>query len=267
MFLAQPCLCGDQKPYNEGMKLAGLMTPSGAPKACFGPEDGNRLILDFTQGAHGRAFCGDRHYDLPDPRAQLVTVRNDQATLEIVSGHGAPSPMGEVEVACLKVTGDIQLPVVRAKRFDLSHSWIEANEVSGPKEEFDEEPQTIQEILMRDSRISCRGELNFLNVAADDQLESYLTADYLEGVTLQGRLSVSVNHLIVGVLEAEEVQVARPDGCRVAQIFCDRVLLRSNPPVPVRPVYDRDLVAFINDLRSMDLPNAPAFTGPEVAEF
>lgn len=249
------------------MELAGLMTPSSAPKACFGPEDGNRLILDFTQGAHGRAFCGDRHYDLPDPRAQLVTVRNDQATLEILSGHGSPSPMGEVEVACLKVTGDVQLPVVRAKRFDLSHSWIEANEVSGPKEEFDEEPQTIQEILMRDSRISCRGELNFLNVAADDQLESYLTADYLEGVTLQGRLSVSVNHLMVGVLEAQEVQVARPDGCRVAQIFCDRVLSRSNPPVPVRPVYDRDLVAFINNLRSMDLPNAPAFTGPEPPEF
>ena len=44
--------------------------------------------------------------------------------------------MGQVEVASLKVTGDIQLPVVRAKRFDLSRSWLEANEVSGPKEEF-----------------------------------------------------------------------------------------------------------------------------------
>lgn len=249
------------------MKLAGLLTPSGAPRACFGPEDGNHLILDFTQGAHGRAFCGHRHYELPDPRGQLVTVRNNQATLEIVSGHGSPAPMGEVEVACVKVTGDLQLRIVRAKRFDLSHSWIEANEISGPKEEFDEEAQTIHEILLRDSRISCRGELNFLNVAADDQFDSYLVADYLEGVTLQGRLSVSVNHLLVGVLEAEEVQVARPDGCHVAQIFCDRVLLRSNPPVPVRPVYDRDLVAFINNLRSMDLPEAPAVTGPELAEF
>lgn len=249
------------------MKLAGLMMPSVAPKGCFGPEDGNHLILDFTQGTHGRVFCGERHYDLPDPRAQLVTVKNNQATLEIVSGHGFPSPMGEVEVARLKVTGDIQLPVVRAKRFDLSHSWIEANEVSGPKEDFDQEPQTIHEIVLLDSRLSCRGELNFLNIVADDEFDSYLVADYLEGVTLQGRLSVSVNHLMVGVLEAEEVQVGRADGCHVAQIFCDRVLLKSDRLIPVRPVYDRDLVAFLNSLHSMDVPEAPAVTGPELTEF
>jgi len=267
MFSAKPFLRGGRKTYNGGMKLAGLMTSSGAPKGCFGPEDGKHLILDFTQGTHGRAFCGDRHYDLPDPRAQLVTVRNSQATLEIVSGHGCPSPMGEVEVAALKVTGDIQLPVVRAKRFDLSHSWIEANEVSGPKEEFDQEPQTIHEIVMRDSRLSCRGELNFLNLAADDQFDSYLVASYLEGVTAQGRLSISVNHLMVGVLEAEEVQVGRPDGCHVAQIFCERVLLKSDRPVPVRPVYDRDLVAFMNSLHSMDVPEAPAVIGLDSVEF
>lgn len=251
----------------EGMKLAGLKAVQSAIKACFGPEDGNHLILDFTQGTHGRAFCGDRHYDLPDPRAQLVAVRNNQATLEIVSGHGSPSAMGEVEVAALKITGDVQSPVVRAKRFDLSHSWLEANEISGPKEDFDEEPQTIHEILMRDSRLCCRGELNFLNVAADDEFDSYLAADYLEGITVQGRLSISTSHLVVALLEAQEVQVARPDGCRVAQIFCDRILLKSDRPVPVRPVYDRDLVAFMNNLRSMDLPDVPAAAGPDLAEF
>ena len=175
--------------------------------------------------------------------------------------------MGEVEVAALKVTGDIQLPVVRAKRFDLSHSWIEANEVSGPKEEFDQEPQTIHEILMRDSRISCCGELNFFNLAADDQFDSYLVADYLEGVTVQGRLSISAKHLMVAVVDAEEVQVGRPDGCRVAQIFCARVLLKSDRPVPVRPVYDRDLVAFLSSLHSLDLPDAPAATGLDLGEF
>ena len=249
------------------MKLAGLTTVQSAPKARFGPEDGNHLILDFTQGTHGRAFCGERHYDLPDPRAQLVTIRNSQATLEIVSGHGSPSALGEVEVATLKITGDIQLPVVRAKRFDLSHSWVQANEVSGPKEDFVEEAQTIQEILMRDSRLCCRGELNFLNVAADDEFESHLAADYLEGVTVQGRLSISTNHLIIALLEAQEVQVARPDGCRVAQVFCDRIMLKADRPVPVRPVYDRDLVAFLNNLHSMDLPDVPATAGPELAEF
>ena len=252
------------------MRFTGLTTAPGAPKGSFGPEDGNHLILDFTQGAHGRAFCGDRHYDLPDPRAQLVTVKNNQATLEIVSGHGSPSPMGPVEVASLKVTGDIQLPVVRARRFDLSRSWLEANEVSGPKEEFNDaaqEPQVIQEILMRDSRISCRGELNFLNLAADDQSDSYIVADYLEGVTAQGRLSISTNRLMVNVLEAEEVKVGCPDGCHVAQIFCDRVLLRSDQPVAVRPVYDRDLVAFLSSLHSMDLPESPDSSTPDLGEL
>lgn len=249
------------------MKLAGLTPVQSAPKGCFGPEDGNHLILDFTQGAHGRAFCGQRQYDLPNPRVQLVAVKNDQATLEIVSGHGSPSAMGEVEVAALKITGDVQLPVARAKRFDLSHSWLEANEISGPKDEFDEEPQTIHEILLRDSRLSCRGELNFLNVAADDEFDSHLAADYLEGITVQGRLSISTNHLMVAVLEAQEVQVASPDGCHVAQIFCDRILLKSDRPTPVRPVYDRDLVAFLNNLHSMELPELPTAIGPELAEF
>jgi hypothetical protein len=175
--------------------------------------------------------------------------------------------MGEVEVARLKVTGDIQLPVVRVKRFDLSHSWIEANEISGPKEDFDQEPQTIHEIVLLDSRLSCRGELNFLNIVADDEFDSYLVADYLEGVTLQRRLSVSVNHLMVGVLEAEEVQVGRSAGSHEAQIFCDRVLLKSDRLIPVRPVYDRDLVAFLNSLHSIDVPEAPAVTGPELTEF
>jgi hypothetical protein len=72
------------------MRFTGLTTAPGAPKGSFGPEDGNHLILDFTQGAHGRAFCGGRHYDLPDPRAELVTVKNSQATLEIVTATAAP---------------------------------------------------------------------------------------------------------------------------------------------------------------------------------
>lgn len=271
VFYAERFLTGGRKAYNGGgMKFAGLTSAPGVPKGSFGPEDGDHLILDFTQGAHGRAFCGDRHYDLPDPRAQLVTVRNNQAILEIVSGHGLPSPLGQVEVASLKVTGDLQLPVVRARRFDLSSSWIEANEVSGPKDEFNEqaqEPQTIQEILMRDSRISCRGELNFLNLSADDLSDSYIVADYLEGVTAQGRLSISANRLMVGVLEAQEVKVGCPDGCRVAQIFCERVLLRSEQTIAVRPVYDPDLVAFLGSLHSMDLPQVRGRPAPEWAEL
>lgn len=255
------------------MKLAGLTAVRSAPKACFGAEDGNHVILDFTQGTHGRAFCGNRHYDLPDPRAQLVTVRNGQAMLEILSGHGSPSAMGEVEVAALKLTGDVQLPIARAKRFDLSHAWLEANEISGPKEEFDEEPQTIHEIVLRDSRLSCRSELNFLNVVTDDEFESQLTADYLEGITVQGRLSISTNHLMIAVLEAHEIQVTRANGCHVAQVFCDRILLKPDTggsagrdPVPVRAVYDRDLVAFLNNLHSMDIPQISA-VGPDLAEF
>ena len=136
----------------------------------------------------------------------------------------------------LKASGDIQLPVVRARRFELSHSWIEANEISGPRDEFNEEaqePLAIQEILMCDSRISCRGELHFLDLAADDRSDSFVVADYVEGITAQGCLCISTNRLMVGVLEAKEVRVGHSDGCHVAQIFCDRVLLRSTPAVAV----------------------------------
>lgn len=256
------------------MKLAGLTAVQSSPKACFGPEDGNHVILDFTQGTHGRAFCADRHYDLPDPRTQLVTIRNNQAVLEIVSGQGSPSAMGEVEVATLKLTGDVQLPIARAKRFVLSHGWLEANEISGPKDEFDEEPQTIHEIVLRDSRLSCRSELNFLNVVADDEFESHLAADYLEGITAQGRLSISTNHLMIAVLEAQEVQITRANGCHVAQVFCDRILLKpsndgpvGSAAVSVRPVYDRDLVAFLNNLHSMDHPRVSTAIAPDLAGF
>jgi hypothetical protein len=53
----------------------------------------------------------------------------------------------------------------------------------------------------------------------------------------------------------------------VAQIFCDRVLLRSDQPVSVRPVYDRDLVAFLSSLHSMDLPESPASSAPDWGEL
>lgn len=249
------------------MKLVSLRGTSHAPRGWFGPEDGPHLILDFNQGAYGRAFCLDRHYDLPDPRTQLVTIKNHQATLEVIGGHGSPASLGEVEVATLKATGNVRLAVARAKRFDLCHSRLEANEVSGPKEDYHLEPQSVQEILMRDSRLSCRGELNFLAIVVDDDFDSYLSANYLEGVTAQGRLLIQTDHLMVGLLEAREVQVARQDGCRVAQIFCDRILLQSDQSVSLRPIYDRDLVALLNNLNSLDLPDLPVAGHPEMAEF
>ena len=250
------------------MRFAGPVTAKGVTRGAFGPEDGNRLTLDFTQGPHGRAVCGECRYDLPDPRAQLVTVRNNQAALEIVSGHGVPSQLGQIEVGSLKASGDIRLPVIRAKRIELSRSWIEANEISGPKDEFNQEaqePLAIREILMRDSRICCRGELHFLDLAADELSDSFVVAEYVEGITAQGRLCVSANRLMVGVLEAEEVRIGRPDGCHVAQIFCDRLLLRSSPTVAVRPVYDPDLVAFLSSLHSMDRPESPSRPALEFA--
>jgi hypothetical protein len=237
------------------MKFAGV-AQQGAVKGWFGVEDGSHIVLDFTQGRHGRAFCGDQCYDLPDPRAQLVTVSNPGSALEIISVHGNPSQMGSVEVASLKITGDVRMPVARAKRFELSHSWLSANEISGPKDRMEEEAQTIQDIVMRDSRITSQGELNFANLLADDHSESFVQAAYLEGMTAQGRLSITADSLMVGVLEAQEVQVGRADGCHVAQIYCDRVLQRLGlgRTVPTRPVYDKDLMWFIHSLTSINLP-------------
>jgi len=238
------------------VKLAGI-AHAGPIKGSFGPEDGSRIVLDFTQGSHGRAFCGDRCYDLPDPRAQLVMVHSPEATLEIIGFHGNPSPMASVEVASLKITGDVQIPVARARRFDLSHCWLQANAISGPTDSIWAEPQTIHEIVMRDSRITSQGELTFANLLADDLTESFVQAGYVEGMTAQGRLSISADSLMVGVLEAQEVQVTRPDGCHVAQIFCDRVLQQVGlgRTVPTRPVYDRDLMSFIHSITSLDLPD------------
>jgi len=225
-------------------------------KGSFGPENGSHIVLDFTQGRHGRAFCGDQCYDLPDPRAQLVTVNSPGSTLEIISVHGNPSQMGSVEVASLKITGDAQMPIVRAKRFDLSHSWLHANEISGPKDAMEAEALAIQDIVMRDSRITSQGELSFANLLADDHTESFVQAAYLEGMTAQGRLSITAHSLMVGVLEAQEVQVGRGDGCHVAQIYCDRVLHRVGlgRTVATRPVYDKDLMWSIHSLSSIDLP-------------
>jgi hypothetical protein len=57
-----------------------LMMPSVAPKGCFGPEDGNHLILDFTQGTHGQVFAASVTADLPDPRRSWSPSRTTQAT-------------------------------------------------------------------------------------------------------------------------------------------------------------------------------------------
>lgn len=247
------------------MKFAGIAQETPV-KGSFGPEDGSHIVLDFTQGQHGRAFCGEQCYDLPDPRAQLVTVNSPRSTLEIVSRHGNPTQMGSAEVGLLKITGDVQTPVIRAKRFELSHSWLNANEISGPKDVTEEEPQTIQDIVMRDSRITSQGELNFANLLADDHTESFVQAAYLEGMTAQGRLSITADSLMVGMLEAQEVQVGRPDGCHVAQIYCDRVLQRVGlgRTVPTRPVYDRDLMCFIHSLSSLDLPDMAEDASPSM---
>jgi hypothetical protein len=249
------------------MKLAGITSGAGANnvKGTFGIQDGPSIILDLTQGAHGRAFCGTASYDLPDPRSQMVRINNPKAALEIVSSHGVPSQLGEINVASLKVEGDIRLPVLRTKRMDLNHASVESNEVSGALSDDPlMEPQPVDEINLRDSRLTCQGELSFLNVAADDRTSSYVNAKYLEGWTMQGRLVVHANHLMVGVLEAQEVQVEHPEGCHVAQIFCKNVLHSRGlgNAVPTRPVYDRDLADSMNAMSSMDLPDAPESTGP-----
>ena len=235
------------------MKLSGMAPAPKDVKASFSREDGVHIVLDFTQGAHGRATCGQRTYDLPDPRVQLVTVRNPSAVLEIYGNHGKAAPMGEVSVRAMKVIGDVQMPILRADRFDLMHSSVSANEMTGPKEDTAEQANTITDIRMSDSRITSRGEINFLNLASDDNTESFVQAKELEGATAQGRLFLSADRLLIGVVEAEEIQVSQADGCRVAQIFCDKVLLRSGLGVtrPVRPVYDKDLTSFMNSLVSM----------------
>src|ERR1700690_2583480 len=158
------------------MRLSGMAAVSGDFKASFGPEDGLHITMDFTQGAHGRAFCGERIYDLPDPRVQLVTVRNPSAVLEIHSNHGVAAPMGEVAVRALKAIGDVQMPILRADRLDLMHSWVNANEMTGPKDDMSEQVNTITDIRMSDSRITSRGEINFLNLASDDHTESFVQA-------------------------------------------------------------------------------------------
>ena len=63
------------------MKLAGIVNVTNPVKGAFSQGDGETILLDFTQGAHGRAFCGVRTYDLPDPKAQLVTVSNPAVPL------------------------------------------------------------------------------------------------------------------------------------------------------------------------------------------
>ena len=92
------------------MKLAGIVNVTNPVKGAFSQGDGETILLDFTQGAHGRAFCGVRTYDLPDPKAQLVTVSNPGGTVEISGPHGVAAQMGNVSVRTLKANGDINLP-------------------------------------------------------------------------------------------------------------------------------------------------------------
>ena len=126
------------------MKLAGVVNGTNPVKGSFSENDGGTILLDFTQGAHGRAFCGVRTYDLPDPKAQLVTISNPTGAVEISGPHGVAAQMGNVSVRSLKANGDINLPVLRAEQLDLIHSSISANEITGPKDDTDPEIEPEQ---------------------------------------------------------------------------------------------------------------------------
>ena len=89
------------------MKIASYSSSNNPVKGSFSTQDGDLIRLDFTQGAHGRAFCGNQAYDLPDPKNQLVSVSNMAAALEITGPQGMPAPMGQVVVRTLKARGDI----------------------------------------------------------------------------------------------------------------------------------------------------------------
>jgi len=209
------------------MRLAGLSSRDNV-KGSFDQSDGSRILIDFTQGPFGRAFCQDKSYDLPDPRAQLVTVSLPNGRLEITSTHGRAASLGEVSVQSLRVNGDISLPVLRAEHMVLVHSLVQANEITGRKSVDDPavEPDRIKEIQLKDSVISCKSDLSFLNIEADEQTHSMVQAPYMEGFTTQGKLSLQADRLAIGILDAQDVQVTSPDGCLVGRNHCDRIRQR-----------------------------------------
>jgi hypothetical protein len=227
------------------MKLAGYSNGNHPTKGSFSDADAGSIILDFTQGAHGRAFCGASTYDLPDPRVQQVQVSLPEGTLEITSGHGAPAQLGMVEVKTLKVQGDITLPVLRAERLEMVHSSIAANELTGHQNASDPEMEAdrVLEITMRDSLLSCKGDLCFMNLEGDERSQSTVKAPYIEGFVTHGRLILQAERLAVGALDALEVRVGSPDGCRVGRNFCNRIFQQSGIETPTRiyAVRDRDL--------------------------
>jgi len=228
------------------MKLAGIVNGTNPVKGAFSKTDGDTILLDFTQGPHGRAFCGDRTYDLPDPRAQMVTISHPDGTVEITGPHGGAAQMGNVSVRCLKINGDINLPVLRAERLDMIHSSISANEITGPRDDPDPEvePDRVRDIRMRDSNLICKGDLVFQNIECDERTHSSIRAAYLEGVTTQGKLTLQADCLMIYLLEASEVQVTEPDGCRIGNIHCDRVLQRTGigEARAISAIKDEDLV-------------------------
>jgi hypothetical protein len=234
------------------MKLAGIVKGTNPVKGAFSQSDGEAILLDFTQGAHGRAFCGVRTYDLPDPKAQLVTVSNPSGTVEISGPHGVAAQMGNVSVRTLKANGDVNLPILRVERLDLNHSSISANEVTGPTNDTDPEiePDRIRDIRMRDSNLHCRGDLVFQNIECDERTPSSIRAAYLEGATTQGKLTLQAGSLMIYLLEAHEVQVTKPDGCRIGNIHCNRVLQRTGigETRPIAAIKDPDLVMALQAL-------------------
>jgi hypothetical protein len=243
------------------MKLASFSASANPVKGSFSPEDGDVIRLDFTQGAHGRAFCDGHAYDLPDPKAQLVTVSHPAGTLEITGPQGTAAPMGTVVVRSLKARGDVALPVLRAERLDLVHSSVAANEITGPKSDSDPEmePDKVTNIRLMDSNLICKGDLVFLNIEADDHRPSLVKAGYLEGVTTQGRLTLQANNLMIYVLDAYEVRVGETDGCRVGEIYCGRVLKQTGlgESRATSPVRDDDLVRGLGTLMCEDRIESP----------
>jgi hypothetical protein len=235
------------------MKIASYSSSNNPVKGSFSTQDGDLIRLDFTQGAHGRAFCGNQAYDLPDPKNQLVSVSNMAATLEITGPQGMPAPMGQVVVRTLKARGDITMPVLRVEKLDLAHSSLTANEVSGPKNEVDPEMEAdpITNIRMLDSNLITKGDLVFIAIETDDKRPSLVKAGYLEGMTTQGHLTLQANDLAVYVLDAHEVRVTDPAGCRVGKTFCERVFQQNSLGQPVRkvaPVRDPDLLSGLSRL-------------------
>lgn len=249
------------------MKLAGLSSLSTqSVQGSFGSEVGYNLTLDLTQGPHGRAFYAGKTFDLPDPASQPISIQAPQATLEIIGPPVATPSIGSIDVNILKLQGNIKCPVVRAKRMDFRHAWLQANEVTGPQYMGDEEPQTIRDMRLYDSRVSCKGDLNFANLQADDHHDSFVQAKFLEGLTAQGKLYISAERLLIGVLEAQEVRVSDPNGCRIGQIFCDSVLHAQGltQTQPTKPIRDADLLSYMSSIGSIAAVDGPEDNSPDI---